>query len=422
MRDLVLIVLLAVAAVATLRRPLWGALVWIFVSISSIHQLGYATATLPVAMVIGLCLVVSVLAHRSEFHFTWTNPLVWFALFTLWMNVTYLASFQLEENYPMWERVMKINLFMFVVSGVILTRKDVDLVIWTLVLALGLLGAKGGLFTIAKGGAYLVWGPGGFIGGNNEFALALIMIIPLIYYLHFICEQRWIKNALLAMMFLCAISAIGSHSRGALLAIGAMSALLIVKSKQRGVLSLVAVVVVALILIIMPVEWFDRMKTIQSYEQDTSAMGRINAWTMAFNLALDRFFGSSFENVKFEYFLQYGVSTETALMQGPHSIYFQVLGQHGFVGLFLFLGMGISVWRSAGRVIRSSDGNTEQGARDVMLAQIIKASIVAFGVGGAFLGLAYFDMPYYLMLAIGRLDQLTAKKETVQPPIPGVMP
>ena len=82
--------------------------------------------------------------------------------------------------------------------------------------------------------------------------------------------------------------------------------------------------------------------------------------------------------------------------------------------------MGISVWRCAGRVIRSSDGNTEQGARDVMLAQIIKASIVAFGVGGAFLGLAYFDMPYYLMLAIGKLDQLTAKKEVVQLPKLGV--
>jgi len=422
MRDLILIVFLAVAIVATLKRPLWGALVWIFVSISSIHQLGYATATLPVAMVIGLCLLVSILAHRSEFHFAWSKPLIWLALFTLWMNVTYLASFRLEENYPMWERVMKINLFMFVVSGVILTRKDVDLVIWALVLALGLLGAKGGLFTIATGGTYLVWGPGGFIGGNNEFALALIMLIPLIYYLRFISERRWIKNALLAMMLLCAISAIGSHSRGALLAIAAMSALLIIKSKQRGILSLVAVITVVLVLVIMPTEWFDRMKTIESYEQDTSAMGRINAWTMAFNLALDRFFGSSFENVKFEYFLQYGLSTETALMQGPHSIYFQVLGQHGFVGLFLFLGMGISVWRCAGRVIRSSDGNTGQGARDVMLGQMTKASIVAFAVGGAFLGLAHFDMPYYLMLAISKLDQLTAKKQQAQLSREGVTP
>mgnify|MGYP002392504774 CR=1 FL=1 len=60
-------------------------------------------------------------------------------------------------------------------------------------------------------------------------------------------------------------------------------------------------------------------------------------------------------------------------------------GQHGFVGLILFLGMGISVWRCAGRVIRSSDRSTGQGTRDVMLGQMTKASIVAFAVGGAFL-------------------------------------
>lgn len=420
MRDLILITLMVAAIVATLKKPLWGALVWMFVSISSIHQLGYATATLPVAMIIGVCLLFSILIHRSEFRFSWTNPLVWLVLFTLWMNVTFLASFQLEENYPMWERVMKINLFMFVVSGVILTRRDIDHVIWALVLALGLLGSKGGLFTLATGGAYLVWGPGGFIGGNNEFALALIMCIPLIYYLRFTTEQRWIRHALLAMMSLCAIAALGSHSRGALLAIGAMSAMLIAKSKQRVPLILIATVITTLVLFIMPTEWFDRMSTIKSYEEDASAMGRINAWTMAFNLALDRFFGSSFENVKYEYFLKYGL--DSVYMQGPHSIYFQVLGQHGFIGLFLFLGMGISAWRCAGRVINLSDEKTIDGARDAMLGQMTKASFVAFAVGGAFLGLAYFDMPYYLMLAIAKLDQLIVKNPSDQKTKPGAMP
>ena len=37
----------------------------------------------------------------------------------------------------------------------------------------------------------------------------------------------------------------------------------------------------------MPDQWFDRMNTIQSYQEDASAMGRINAWWFAFNLAND---------------------------------------------------------------------------------------------------------------------------------------
>jgi probable O-glycosylation ligase (exosortase A-associated) len=336
------------------------------------------------------------------------------------MNITYLASYALEENYSMWLRVMKINLFMFVVSGAILTRRDIDLVIWTLVLALGVTGTKGGLFTLATGGSYVVWGPGGFIGGNNEFALALVMTIPLMYYLWYSTDRRWVKYALLGMMFLCSISVIGSQSRGALLAISAMGIMLITKSKQRLLLSLIAIGLTGIVLATMPDAWHERMGTIRSYEEDRSAMGRINAWTMAFNLASDRVFGSSFENVTFDYFLKYGLDTEN--MQGPHSIFFQVLGQHGFIGLFLFLGIGVSAWRCASRVARTSSKNTQNGMQDLMLAEMAKASFVGYAVGGAFLELAYFDMPYYLMIAIVKLEQLKDQAQSEQEGRQGAMP
>ncbi len=419
MRDLVILGLVAFALVATLRKPIWGTLAWIFFSVSSLHQMGYSTP-LPVAMAIGICLLLSILIHRSEYKFSWSSPLIWLAVFTIWMNITYLASYALEENYSMWLRVMKINLFMFVVSGAILTRRDIDLVIWTLVLALGVTGTKGGLFTLATGGSYVVWGPGGFIGGNNEFALALVMTIPLMYYLWYVADRRWVKHALLGMMFLCSVSVIGSQSRGALLAISAMGIMLIAKGKQRLLLSLIAIGLTGIVLATMPDAWHERMGSIRSYEEDRSAMGRINAWTMAFNLASDRVFGSSFENVTFDYFLKYGLDTEN--MQGPHSIFFQVLGQHGFIGLFLFLGIGVSAWRCASRVARTSSKNTQNGMQDLMLAEMAKASFVGYAVGGAFLELAYFDMPYYLMIAIVKLEQLKDQAQSEQEGRQGAMP
>lgn len=418
MRDLVILGLVAFALVATLRKPIWGTLAWIFFSVSSLHQMGYSTP-MPVAMAIGICLLLSILIHRSEYKFSWSSPLIWLAVFTIWMNITYLASYALEENYSMWLRVMKINLFMFVVSGAILTRRDIDLVIWTLVLALGVTGSKGGIFTLATGGSYVVWGPGGFIGGNNEFALALVMAIPLMYYLWYATDRRWVKHALLGMIFLCSVSVIGSQSRGALLAISAMGIMLIAKSKQRLLLSLIAIGLIGIVLATMPDAWHERMGTIRSYEEDRSAMGRINAWTMAFNLASDRIFGSSFENVTFDYFLKYGLDTEN--MQGPHSIFFQVLGQHGFIGLFLFLGMGVSAWRCASRVARTSNRNTQNGMQNKMLAEMIKVSFVGYAVGGAFLELAYFDMPYYLMLAIVKLEQLKGQAQSEREARQGAM-
>lgn len=412
MRDIVVIGLIIVCIVATLRKPAWGGLAWVFVSVSSFHQQGYATLGLPVASAIGGCMILSILAHSKEFRLDWYPPLKWFAALTIWMTITYLASPSLEENFEMWDKVMKINLFMFLVAGVILTRKDVDNMIWIIVLALAVTGAKGGLFTLATGGAYRVWGPGGFIGGNNEFAVALVMTIPLMHYLRTVTTHPRVRQGLLAAMVLCAIAAIGSHSRGALLAICAMGLILIAKSKQRGGLILAAVVLIPLVLAVMPEEWFARMDTIKNYEEDRSAMGRLNAWTMAFNLALHRPFGSSFENVKVEYFAEYGLDTE--YIQGPHSIYFQMLGQHGFIGLWLFLAVGVSTWRSANRIIAACDKRLESDAQDIMFAQMIKASLLGFAVGGAFLALAYFDVPYYLMLATGKLAQLKVEERLLK--------
>lgn len=410
MRDLTIICLIAICLVATLRKPIWGGFAWIFVSVSSFHQQGYATANFPIAMAVGGCLLISIAVHRKEFGITWTAPLIWFSAFTLWMNITYIASFALDENFSMWVRVMKINLFMFVVAGVILTRKDIAGVIWTIVLSIAITGVKGGLFTIMTGGTYRVWGPGGFVGGNNEFALVLIMAIPLMFYLRSTTENRWVKYGLLCAMLLCAIASLGSHSRGALLAMVAMGGMLIAKSKQRMGLIALALLLIALVPMLMPEEWFARMDSIKDYEADRSAMGRINAWTMAFNLAKDRLFGSSFENISTSYFALYGLDTE--YIQGPHSIYFQVLGQHGFVGLFLFLAMGFSLWRRASRIVSNSDKTAKLGIDDAMLAQMIKVSILGFAVGGAFLALAYFDVPYYLMLVIAKLDQIVSNEKT----------
>lgn len=407
MRDLVIIGLIAICLLASLKKPAWAALAWIFVSVSSFHQQGYATTDLPVAIAVAVCFLISIVIHNREFNFSWSPPLIWFALLTGWMTITYLASPSLGENYEMWVKVMKINLMMFLVAGAILTRKDIDGLIWVIVLSLAITGVKGGIFTLATGGAHRVWGPGGFIGGNNEFALALVMVIPLMHYLRTTSVNRWMRLGLLAAMVLCAIAALGSHSRGALLAIAAMSLMLIVKSRHRGVLIITVVVLIVALPTLMPGEWFDRMNTIKTYEEDLSAMGRINAWTMAFNLAKNNLFGSSFENVKTAYFALYGLNT--SYIQGPHSIYFQILGQHGFIGLALFLGLGISAWRCANRVIASSDISEASGARDIMLVQMIKVSYVGFAVGGAFLALAYFDVPYYLMLVLAQLALLTLR-------------
>jgi probable O-glycosylation ligase (exosortase A-associated) len=408
MRDLVIILLIVISVIASIWRTSWAALAWVFVSVSSFHQQGYTTQGLPVGAAIAGIFVLGIVFRRRDFSIPWQPPVALMTLLAIWICIAYLAS-PLDENYEMWSKVMKVYVFTLLALGVLRTREDIYKLIWVIVLALCITGAKGGIFTLSTGGSYRVYGPGGFIGGNNEFALALVICIPLMQYLRSTVEKPWVRHALLAGMVLCAIAALGSHSRGALLALSAMALMLILNSKKRFATLTWLAIAAPLLLAIMPSDWSDRMATIKTWEQDQSATGRVNAWIMAWNLAWDRFFGGGFENVKYEFFKLY--APDTTYIQGPHSIYFQILGQHGFVAFFLFLGLGLTTWMTANQLIRAADPATAVGGQDMMLARMIKVSLIGFAVGGAFLALAYFDVPYYLMIALARLRALQLQAE-----------
>jgi probable O-glycosylation ligase (exosortase A-associated) len=223
------------------------------------------------------------------------------------------------------------------------------------------------------------------------------MTIPLMRFLQMQYKQRWIRHGLTVAMLLSAIAALGSHSRGALLAIVAMAIVLWSRTTHKVASATVLVLLGFVLIAFMPGQWADRMESILNYEQDPSAMGRINAWWMAWNLANDRFFGGGFEIVRFSVFAQYApIPTD---IHAAHSIYFQVLGEHGFVGLALFMLLWLMVWFSAGW-LRKNGRKQPESVWTTDLGSMIQASIGGYAVGGAFLSLAYFDLPYNLILLV----------------------
>ena len=173
-----------------------------------------------------------------------------------------------------------------------------------------------------------------------------------------------------------------------------------------------AVVATVLVFAIMPQQWFDRMATVTTYEQDASAMGRINAWHMAFNMAKAKFLGGGFDAFQPGTFAAYAPDPDN--VHDSHSIYFEVLGEHGFVGLALFLLLGLATWRTASWVIKHARRDPEKRwAAD--LAAMIQVSLVGYATAGAFLGLAYFDY-YYTLIAVVVLCKtvLISQQETRQ--------
>ena len=99
----------------------------------------------------------------------------------------------------------------------------------------------------------------------------------------------------------------------------------------------------------MPDAWLNRMNTIETYQSDGSAQGRLAAWSAAWNMAFDYPAGVGFNQVRQHLFDRYSHNA-AAGARAAHSIYFQVLGNHGFIGLGLFMSIWLITLAHAGQL------------------------------------------------------------------------
>ena len=400
MRDIVITLIVFASLPYTFKKPYIGALMWIWISVMNPHRLSWGFAyEFPFAAIIAATTMLALLAAPGPKRPPDSPAVPVLVMFTIWMCITTVFAINPGESSVMLQRVFKIMLMNMVVMMLIRNKEQLHLMLWTLAGSLAYYGVKGGVFTIATGGSFRVWGPeGSFIYGNNEVALAFVVIIPILYYLHLISVRKWLKYGLLAAIGLCALASLGSYSRGALLALVGMCGFLWLKSPKKAALGIGMALMLPVLILFMPAQWTERMDTIDNYQEDGSAMGRINAWQMATNLALDRpLVGGGFEIYDAHVFARYAPVPND--VHAAHSIYFQCLGEHGFVGLALYLALIIICWRRAGWIIRQTAKRADLKWAG-QLAAMIQVSMIGFGVGGAFLSLLYFDVPYYLMGAL----------------------
>ena len=417
MRDIVIFAIVGVALLKVFARPHIGIYLWTWLSLMNPHRLTWGAAfNFPFAAVVAGVTLIGVLFSKQPTRMIWTRETVLLLLFVLWMILTTLFAFHTDFAVEYLARVLKIQIFVFLTIYLITDRQKLHGLIWITALSLGFYGLKGGIFTLLGGGVAHVLGPAdSFIGENNALALALIMTVPLLAYLFFQEERRWVRYALGGTMFFSGLAIFGSQSRGALLGIVAMAVFLWLKSRRKTLVGVLLLAVGVTVLLLMPDAWWERMRTIGTYNQDESAQGRFNAWATAWNVAVNNVFGGGFKMFTPETFLAYAPNPLDA--HDAHSIYFQVLGEHGFIGLTLFLLVGLFTWLRCGETIRLAKRNPElKWASD--LVAMLQVALIGYAVSGAFLGLAYFDY-YYHLVAISLVTWRLARDATAVTPSPG---
>jgi probable O-glycosylation ligase (exosortase A-associated) len=274
--------------------------------------------------------------------------------------------------------------------------------------SLGFYGFKGGLFAVASGGGYIVYGPAdSFLEANNSIGLALAMNIPVLFYLLKREQQTWIRWTLRAMLLFSYPAIVCTYSRGAWLGMVMVTILNVLKSKQKFIMVAVAgvsvVILQAFLPQIAPERLVNRYEQLVEYKDESSAESRFWNWEFCRRIGMARpltgggFNFTSIENYARYYpeFLQRWPGTQWTC----HSTWLSIFGEHGVPGAILWLALLLCCFLSLRRIRAYGRAAPERTAY-VQYAEMIQSSMIAFLVVGTFLDAAYFDFFYYLVALI----------------------
>ena len=257
MRDIALIICVALVCCYAIIHPWIGVMGWTLLSIMNLHKLAWAAADLPLAAVLACSTLVGMVITRDRRQVAIAPATILLVVFMVWICITLPFSFSVDGSMDMFKKVMKIDFMILVALVLINSRTQIIALASVLVFSIGFYGLKGGIFTIVNGGNYRVWGPEGtFIEGNNELALAIIVCIPLMRFLQMQLKTRAMRWAMGTLMVLSAIAALGTQSRGALIAIVAMAAMLWWRNRNKAVfgvlITIIGIGIIAFMIICIP--------------------------------------------------------------------------------------------------------------------------------------------------------------------------
>jgi len=408
MRDILLTLFLFAIVPVCLFRPWIGILAWSWLGFMNPHKLswGYAQA-MPFAQLIAIATLLGLLFTRERRGLPASGLIAMLILLLAYFTFTTLFAWAPEAAWEQWEKVLKVIVMALVTSMLIFGKQRILALIAVIVFSLGFYGFKGGIFSILTGGGYRVQGPEDtFIGGNTFLGLALVMVLPLILFLAREVNKVWLRRLLYVVAGLTLISIVLTYSRGAWLGLAAVAPLLFLRSpKKIGAVFLILVLAV-IGKELLPEQLFERAETIKGYEEDASAMLRIQAWSVAWNVAKAHPLtgaGFNFESYpdmnRWMSYADRKYDKYGDFARAAHSIYFQMLGQHGLVafGLYLaMLGYALLVLQR----LKRKWADDEEGRWIAGCASAIQIGLIGYIVSGAFLSSAYFDLMYvYVVLA-----------------------
>lgn len=399
--------------------PFVMSLAYIWVDIFQPQSVAPAIAAMiPISMVTALVAILAYLVgDRGPPRITLLTLLL--VAWAAWMTLT--TSWALFPDYAWrkWDWAFKTAAFTTLLPFVFTSRIRIEAALLVFVCAIMAHVLPFAVKTAISGGGYgrqlgLVPVNGGWGGEGSTLSTYAFATLPLVAYLQhhsLIAPGRGLmRYVYYAAPVFAAIGTIGTFARAGVLAGVVWAAIAWWHSRRKVALLIVLAGGIFAILPLMGTEWTARIMTTTEARGDDSALGRLLAWQWTLDFAMRNPAGGGFDVYRGSYAVAERPDGTQFTINGlaSHNIYFEVLGEQGWVGLGIFLSI-FAVFFFGMMRVRYKARRREDLAWMVGLASALMQSTLIFMVGAAFVGIAHQPLHHYLIMFAVSLIVLMAR-------------
>ena len=346
-------------------------------------------------------------------------------LFLIHTLLATLFSEHFDYSWKYWMDFLKSTIITYTIILLVDDFPKFRLALIIIAFSLGLEPAKQGWYYLFVSPEWANPNKIAFLGDNNLVSVGMLMLAPIVLLLAHLTQRKWTKYVYWTLFIGVFYRALSTHSRGGFLSCLGLGAMHLFYSRQKfRVLAGIGLVILMLLPALPDIYW-DRMRTILTYEEEDerSAINRLHYWAVAIEMAKANPFlgvGYSAYNMSYDtYDFSFGAYLTK---RSVHNSILGVLAELGYIGAALFSLIIFNAFRNCHYVYKRTKNSFPFHSELRQASIALSTSFIVFTIGGSFVIFQYNEMLWhYIGLSIA-LKKLTnqyiassTNKQTLKP-------
>lgn len=325
--------------------------------------------------------------------------LVLLFLFAAWITFTTVTAVFPAIAWEKWDWAVKSVIFAIIIPFIFRTPLRIELFLLVMSFSVSYHYLSGGVTALlGKGYGNLTVGNSG-LQESSTLATVCVMLIPVNIFLmrnSVIIRQARIRYIIFSTLIVFQVlTVIGTFARTGLVA---LAVLFLTQLRfwpaARWRMVAAAAILAGALAPVMSDAWTHRMSTINTFEEDSSAMSRIAVWKWTIGYVQDNPMGGGFGAYRLNSIEL--ISGKIQKSRAFHNMYIEVLGEHGYPGLIMFAALFMLSFRKL-RKVRNAAARNPDHKFFVELSTTLTSSLIIYMAGAIFIGVAFQPFTYYLI-------------------------